>query len=173
MIWATASTEEKVAAITEFSGFSASQMAENWGTTRNAVLGFRRRQGLSMPASTVRKRRRAAAARKVRRATAIIAKTGNADAAAQAIGKSKAHILQLLRAAKVPFNEKRIRVKFPVYPLPPPKTWLPLPDVVPAAAGAGCQWPIEVDGVPQGSCGGHVHKRSYCERHFRVAYRTE
>ena len=85
--------------------------------------------------------------------------------------------LALPNAIDLPGRKVTRGPRFPVHPLPPPETWLPLDgraavDLL-RTSEYTCRWPIELDGVPHGCCGDHVHKKSYCERHYRVAYRGD
>ncbi len=57
---------------------------------------------------------------------------------------------------------------FKVMPDLPPETWAPIHgEPVSLMENEGCKWPV--DG---GCCGGTIAKKSYCDAHYRVAYRS-
>jgi hypothetical protein len=172
--WSDMSRDDKLSALASMGNFATTDIAACLGTTRNAVLGFRRRQGLSSTADQRRRRQQSKTRRRLKTANRLLQRDGDLQAAAEVVGLSAPHLQQLLRGAGEPFNPKRVRVRFKVYPLPPPETWAPVAGPRPLSIMEvnehTCRWPIEVDGKPAGYCGDHVHAKSYCATHYAMAY---
>ncbi len=167
--WTNLTPAEKRIAVQSMQGASARAIADRYATTRNAVLGFRRRQGIGTLARVLRAERRSNKATRLESATRMLAERHDVSDVAMAIGVSEQTLRNLLREAGKPLKITRLEARFPVHPLPPPETWLPFPGAVPSDS-SGCQWPIEVDGKRVGCCGLAVHRKSYCEQHYRTAY---
>ena len=182
--WPTATTDEKIAAVNALDGRTMSQAAAELGIEPASLHGFcfRNRGRVKRPPAklTAWHLLRTSEARAARVRELDDAGMRTKDIAAL-LGVTPGWIVQMMTGRRAPVIHGGPRPKmgpseprFPVHPLPPAETWLP--HRAPVSMGGlneyTCRWPIEVDGKPQGYCGGHVHKRSYCARHYAVAYRV-
>lgn len=155
------------------SGESAAEIGRRLGITRNAVLGFRRRNGFSASRSEVATQRRRLNGERLAAALNLVER-GATSADINALRGAGAHRVLLANGKANPGNAMmQLPPALPVHPLPPPETWLPRrpPIGLMELNEHTCRWPIEIDGVPAGYCGDHVHKKSFCEAHYAVAYR--
>lgn len=181
--WATASADDKIAAISALEGHTFAEVAAALDVQPAALHGFifRNRTRVKRPPAkfTVWHQLGTAEARAARVRELDDAGVTTREIAAL-LGISAGWIVRVMTKRREPVinggpmpRPEPAEPRFPVHPLPPAETWAPTRP--PLSMGElnddTCRWPIEVDGVPAGYCGGHVHRRGYCEHHYNVAYR--
>jgi len=179
--WSNASQSERIAVLSQLfsSGLGRTEAAEQLGITVHAVSGFCFRHHLRPnPRVGTEWERLATAAARLARVKELDGLGLNAKQIGAELGVSQATIYKLISDARTPLMNSGPRSRpmptLPVLPDLPPETWLPvcgLPLSMLEITDTTCRWPIEIDGVPQGYCGQHVDRGSYCAHHYAVAYR--
>lgn len=180
--WDNMETAERVAAITQLrdEGKLKAEIAEIlqttvpavWGVAcRNNITGLKARVLEGWNAKSVDERKALIVAGMEAGLTAReIAEEHGVTLASLAQFASRRGIMGLSTKviSRVPKAEQPTMVK-DTRPLDP-AAWVPIRKPVPLVANTGCCWPVGPES-DRTQCGGEVHRKSYCEHHFALAYR--